>query len=97
MIKLLITICKHFLIYSQQMMFDEIHMAKSAYIIGKKSEQGRRVMRLQYNFPMARVVYCTATAASEVEHLLVLSRLNIWGRNTAYVDQKAFRKILSAR
>lgn len=79
-------------------MFDEIHMAKSAFLTGsKQSEQGRRVMRLQYNYPKARVVYCTATAASEVEHLLVLSRLNIWGRNTAYADSKVFRKVLAAR
>lgn len=80
------------------MMFDEIHNAKSAFLSGKKrSEQGRRVMRLQYNYPKARVVYCTATAASEVEHLLILSRLNIWGRNTAYRDEKVFRKMLAAR
>lgn len=79
------------------MIFDEIHMAKSAYVTGKKSQQGKRVMRLQYYYPRSRVVYCTATAASEVEHLQVLFRLHLWGDDTAFPDAKAFRRSLNAR
>lgn len=54
-------------------------------------------MRLQFNFPMARVVYCTATAASEVEHLLIYPRLHLWGPGTAYANTDVFKTKLVAR
>lgn len=79
------------------MIFDEVHLAKSVYISSKKSNQGRMVMRLQYQYPNSRVVYSTATAASEVEHLQVYSRLNVWGLKTAYATAKIFRKRLLSR
>lgn len=79
------------------MLFDEIHLAKSAYVAGKSSTTGRRIMRLQHNFPKSRVVYCTATAASEVEHLLILTRLNLWGPDRAYVDDSHFKELVDQR
>lgn len=79
------------------MIFDESHFAKSAYKGGKQSTAGKRIMRLQFNYPRSRVVYSSATAASEVDHLLILTRLQLWGNGTAYVDSKDFRKKLAQR
>lgn len=77
------------------MIFDESHSAKAAYRKGKQSLTGLRVMRLQFNFPRARVVYSTATAASEADHLFLLNRLQLWGPGTAYQSKDEFRKIIS--
>ncbi len=65
--------------------FDEGHsMANAA---GSKSErgdkaasqQGRAGLRLQRALPDARVVYVSATGASEVESLAYAERLGLWG------------------
>lgn len=65
--------------------FDEGHsMANAA---GGKSErgeksasqQGRAGLRLQRALPHARVVYVSATGASEVESLAYAERLGLWG------------------
>jgi predicted RNA methylase len=65
--------------------FDEGHsMANAA---GGKSErgekaasqQGRAGLRLQRALPEARVVYVSATGASEVESLAYAERLGLWG------------------
>lgn len=79
------------------MLFDDVHKAKWAHHNVKPSQQGSSVMRLQYNYPRARVVYSSATTASEVEHLQVLSRLNMWEPNTAYENKEKFRKTLAKR
>lgn len=79
------------------MIFDDFEMAKSAYCVSD-STRGKRIMRLQYNFPNARVVYSTGAAASAVEHLLCYSRLNLWGPNTIFSNSsKAFKRIIATR
>ena len=67
------------------MIFDEGHsMANAAG--GKSdrgdkaaSQQGRAGLRLQRALPDARVVYVSATGASEVESLAYAERLGLWG------------------
>lgn len=79
------------------MIFDEIHLAKSVYTAARKSDQGKRIMRLQLKYPRARVVYCTATTGSEAEHLQVYCRLNMWGPGTPYADSDDFKLALRDR
>ncbi len=43
------------------------------------SQQGRAGLRLQHALPDARVVYVSATGASEVESLAYAERLGLWG------------------
>ena len=45
------------------------------------SQQGRAGLRLQRALPAARVVYVSATGASEVESLAYAERLGLWGSN----------------
>ncbi|MBK8209125.1 MAG: strawberry notch family protein [Rhodospirillales bacterium] len=65
--------------------FDEAHaMANAAggkTVRGdaKPSEQGRAGLRLQNALPEARVVYVSATGATELKHLAYASRLGLWG------------------
>ncbi|WP_288971837.1 strawberry notch-like NTP hydrolase domain-containing protein [uncultured Mesorhizobium sp.] len=72
-------------IYEGVVIFDEGHaMANAAG--GKSdrgdkaaSQQGRAGLRLQRALPDARVVYVSATGASEVESLAYAERLGLWG------------------
>ena len=65
--------------------FDEAHaMANAAG--GKSnrgavapSQQGRAGLRLQHALPQARIVYVSATGATEVENLAYAQRLGLWG------------------
>ena len=45
---------------------------------------------LQQQLPLARVVYLSATGASDPRHFLNLSRLGLWGPGTAFEDQVNF-------
>lgn len=47
------------------------------------SQQGRAGLRLQRALPDARVVYVSATGASEVESLAYAERLGLWGEQTS--------------
>lgn len=60
------------------------------HIHGTKSAQA--VLRLQKLLPNARVVYVSATGASEPEHLLYASRLGLWGTGTSFRDSLEFAK-----
>jgi hypothetical protein len=60
------------------------------HIHGTKSAQA--VLRLQKLLPNARVVYVSATGASEPEHLLYASRLGLWGTGTSFSDSLQFAK-----
>ena len=61
---------------------------------GTKSAQA--VLRLQKLLPNARVVYVSATGASEPEHLLYASRLGLWGAGTCFRDSLEFAKEIKA-
>ncbi|MEZ5736641.1 MAG: strawberry notch family protein [Novosphingobium sp.] len=78
------------------LIFDEAHaMAGAAGGEGsrgkiKGSEQGIAGVRLQNLLPRARVVYASATGASDVNNLAYATRLGLWGPQTAFADREAF-------
>jgi predicted RNA methylase len=76
--------------------FDEAHaMANAAGGEGsrgkvKGSEQGIAGMRLQNLLPRARILYASATGASDVANLAYATRLGLWGPETAFLDRSHF-------
>ncbi|MEO0030477.1 MAG: hypothetical protein RIS94_235 [Pseudomonadota bacterium] len=78
------------------LVFDEAHaMANAAGGEGsrgkvKGSEQGVAGVRLQNLLPRARVLYASATGASDVNNLAYATRLGLWGPETAFANREAF-------
>lgn len=76
--------------------FDEAHemggVAGGEGAIGTKkgSQQGICGVLLQNNLPAARVLYASATGASDVNNLAYAVRLGLWGPETAFADREAF-------
>ena len=76
--------------------FDEAHaMANAAGGEGsrgkvKGSEQGIAGVRLQNLLPRARILYASATGASDVNNLAYAMRLGLWGPDTAFADRTQF-------
>jgi predicted RNA methylase len=76
--------------------FDEAHaMANAADGEGgrgkvKGSEQGIAGVRLQNLLPGARVLYASATGASDINNLAYATRLGLWGPETAFADRSQF-------
>ncbi|KAI4899074.1 hypothetical protein NFI96_031215 [Prochilodus magdalenae] len=60
--------------------FDECHKAKNA----TSTKMGKAVLDLQSKLPLARVVYASATGASEPKNMIYMSRLGIWGEGTPF-------------
>ncbi|XP_042691860.1 protein strawberry notch homolog 2 isoform X1 [Centrocercus urophasianus] len=69
--------------------FDECHKAKNA----SSTKMGKAVLDLQNKLPQARVVYASATGASEPKNMIYMSRLGIWGEGTPF---HAFDEFLHA-
>jgi hypothetical protein len=57
---------------------------------------GSAVLHLQSQLPLARVVYSSATSATELHNLQYLSRLGLWGVGTPFSSFGAFRDEMSA-
>ncbi|WP_226019588.1 strawberry notch-like NTP hydrolase domain-containing protein [Novosphingobium sp. FKTRR1] len=76
--------------------FDEAHaMANASGGEGsrgkvKGSEQGIAGVRLQNLLPRSRVLYASATGASDVNNLAYATRLGLWGPETAFANREAF-------
>lgn len=76
--------------------FDEAHnmgnlFGKSGkFGKSKGSEKAKAGVELQRLLPNARIVYVSATAATEVENLAYAERIGLWGRGTAFNDAKDF-------
>ena len=76
--------------------FDEAHemggVAGGEGALGAKkgSLQGICGVLLQNNLPAARVLYASATGASDVNNLAYAVRLGLWGPETAFADREAF-------
>ena len=68
--------------------FDEGHRAKHAFADenGKATQTGQAVLEVQdpIKYPNIRIVYSSATAASEVKHLAYQIRLGLWGIGTSF-------------
>jgi hypothetical protein len=56
----------------------------------KGSQQGIAGVLLQNRLPKARVLYASATGASEVNNLAYAVRLGLWGPETAFASREAF-------
>jgi hypothetical protein len=82
--------------------FDESHNMGNA--IGMKGKRGvsrpsaRALagLELQRRLPKARVVYVSATAATEVHNLAYAERLGLWGEETPFADVRDFVDQISA-
>ena len=61
-------------------MFDESHKAKNLTFQGqaKGSKAAHAVFDLQKGLPNARIVYCSATGASEPANMAYMNRLGLW-------------------
>ncbi|KAM7312198.1 protein strawberry notch, partial [Ixodes scapularis] len=66
--------------------FDECHKAKNLCPVGssKPTKTGATVLELQNRLPKARVVYASATGASEPKNMAYMTRLGIWGEGTSF-------------
>ena len=76
--------------------FDEAHAmanaAGSASTRGpvKGSEQGICGVRLQHLLPRARILYVSATGATDIANLAYATRLGLWGTGTAFESREIF-------
>ncbi|KAM4575108.1 strawberry notch homolog 2b isoform 2-T2 [Fundulus diaphanus] len=77
-IKQILDWCKHD--FDGVIIFDECHKAKNA----TSTKMGKAVLDLQNKLPQARVVYASATGASEPKNMIYMSRLGIWGDGTPF-------------
>ncbi|EDW37031.1 GL26016 [Drosophila persimilis] len=68
--------------------FDECHKAKNLTTGngGKSTKTGATVLELQQRLPLARVIYASATGASEPKNMAYMTRLGLWGPGTAYPE-----------
>ncbi|XP_016962791.1 protein strawberry notch isoform X2 [Drosophila biarmipes] len=72
--------------------FDECHKAKNLCPVGsgKPTKTGQTVLELQQKLPKARVVYASATGASEPKNMAYMVRLGLWGQGTAFANFNDF-------
>lgn len=78
-----------------QIVFDECHRAKNLCPTKTKNptKTGIAVEALQSSLPKARIVYASATGASEPKNMAYMTRLGIWGPGTAF---KAFSDFIDS-
>lgn len=82
--------------------FDECHKAGNAVTtkgkrgFKKPSATGRAVVALQRALPKARILYVSATGATEVSNLSYAIRLGLWGEGTAFRDREQFIEKVSS-
>jgi len=76
--------------------YDESHNMANAIATskgGRKKEPSKRALAgigLARSLPKSRVVYASATAATEVSNLAYADRLGLWGEETAFPDKGKF-------
>ena len=82
--------------------FDEAHLAGNAVSVKgprgqtKPSQAALSVIDLQTLLPNARVVYASATAATEVHNLAYADRLGLWGPGTPFPTVASFVSQITA-
>lgn len=82
--------------YDGPLLFDESHNMGSATDSGeglnKKKASGKALagVEIQEILHNARVVYASATGATEVDNLAYLTRLGLWGENTPFENVSEF-------
>jgi hypothetical protein len=76
--------------------FDEAHnmgnadRQKGDYRTKEAALKALAGLELQQRLPNARVLYVSATGATEVSNLAYAERLGLWGRGTAFASKNAF-------
>jgi hypothetical protein len=76
--------------------FDEAHAmanaagSESARGVMRGSEQGICGVRLQHLLPRARILYVSATGATDIANLAYATRLGLWGPSTAFETREIF-------
>uniref|UniRef100_A0A915DG43 Strawberry notch n=1 Tax=Ditylenchus dipsaci TaxID=166011 RepID=A0A915DG43_9BILA len=66
--------------------FDECHRAKNLCptTSSKSTKTGRFVLELQRDLPSARIVYASATGATEPRNMAYMTRLGLWGTGQTF-------------
>uniref|UniRef100_H3D7L0 Protein strawberry notch homolog 1 n=1 Tax=Tetraodon nigroviridis TaxID=99883 RepID=H3D7L0_TETNG len=79
--------------------YDECHKAKNVCPVGssKPTKTGLAVLELQNKLPKARVVYASATGASEPRNMAYMNRLGIWGPKTPFREFSNFIQAVERR
>lgn len=79
--------------------FDECHKAKNLCPTGssKPTKTGLTALELQNKLPKARVVYASATGASEPRNMAYMVRLGIWGKGTPFATFNDFISAVEKR
>ncbi|GAB0092971.1 Protein strawberry notch [Sergentomyia squamirostris] len=79
--------------------FDECHKAKNLCPVGssKPTKTGLTALELQNKLPKARVVYASATGASEPRNMAYMVRLGIWGAGTPFATFNDFISAVEKR
>ncbi|XP_069557110.1 protein strawberry notch homolog 1 isoform X2 [Brachyistius frenatus] len=85
--------------YDGVIVYDECHKAKNVCPIGssKPTKTGLAVLELQNKLPKARVVYASATGASEPRNMAYMNRLGIWGHKTPFREFGNFIQAVERR
>lgn len=82
--------------YDGVIAFDEAHQmgnatgAKTSRGRSKPAEKAVACIELQRMLPKAKIVYVSATGATEVTNLAYAERLGLWGMGTPFPSQEAF-------
>uniref|UniRef100_A0A673ZUJ9 Protein strawberry notch homolog 1 n=1 Tax=Salmo trutta TaxID=8032 RepID=A0A673ZUJ9_SALTR len=86
-------------VFDGVIVYDECHKAKNVCPIGssKPTKTGLAVLELQNKLPKARVVYASATGASEPRNMAYMSRLGIWGEGTPFREFSNFIQAVERR
>ncbi|KAI1293580.1 Protein strawberry notch -like protein 1 [Halotydeus destructor] len=79
--------------------FDECHKAKNLCPVGstKPTKTGMTVLELQRRLPKARIVYASATGASEPKNMAYMVRLGLWGAGTSFPEFTDFVNTVEKR
>ncbi|XP_057486376.1 protein FORGETTER 1-like isoform X4 [Actinidia eriantha] len=78
--------------YDGLLVFDECHKAKNLVpeAGGQSTRTGEVVLEIQARLPEARVIYCSATGASEPRNMGYMVRLGLWGAGTCFSNFHEF-------
>uniref|UniRef100_F1KQG5 Protein strawberry notch 1 n=1 Tax=Ascaris suum TaxID=6253 RepID=F1KQG5_ASCSU len=79
--------------------FDECHRAKNLVPTtgSKPTKTGKVVMELQQALPNARIIYASATGASEPRNMAYMIRLGLWGKGQAFPEFSDFINAVERR
>ena len=82
--------------YDGCLLFDEAHRAKNL-ANNPPSKTALAVERLSSRLAGARVVYASATGASEARHMAYMTRLGLWGEGCGFRTFAEFRRFVEKR